>query len=72
MGVIKKLLIMYYIIITLLVEARMIMIGWEMEFIFGNKTLFREKTHIQTCVRNPNCIKGYFAPIKEDITWIIP
>lgn len=21
-----------------------------------------EKTHIQICVRNPNCIKGYFAP----------
>ncbi|MDE7247482.1 MAG: hypothetical protein K2N43_06315, partial [Lachnospiraceae bacterium] len=20
------------------------------------------KTHIQICVRNPNCIKGYFAP----------
>ena len=29
---------------------------------------FREKTHIQVCVVNPNCIKGYFAPrelIKE-------
>lgn len=23
-----------------------------------------EKTHIQICVRNPNCIKGYFAPKK--------
>lgn len=22
----------------------------------------REKTHVQICVRNPNCIKGYFAP----------
>lgn len=22
----------------------------------------REKTHIQICVRNPNCIKGYFSP----------
>lgn len=21
-----------------------------------------EKTHIQICVRNPNCIKGYFSP----------
>lgn len=20
------------------------------------------KTHIQICVRNPNCIKGYFSP----------
>jgi len=23
---------------------------------------FREKTHIQICVRNSNCIKGYFVP----------
>lgn len=23
-----------------------------------------EKTHIQICVRNPNCIKGYFSPLK--------
>ena len=23
---------------------------------------FRAKTHIQICVCNPNCIKGYFAP----------
>lgn len=23
---------------------------------------FREKTHIQICVRNPNCIKGFFLP----------
>jgi hypothetical protein len=21
---------------------------------------FREKNHIQLCIRNPNCIKGYF------------
>lgn len=26
---------------------------------------FYEKTHIQNCVRNPNCIKGYFAPKRE-------
>lgn len=26
---------------------------------------FYEKTHIQICVRNPNCIKGYFAPKRE-------
>ena len=25
---------------------------------------FREKTHIQLCVCNPNCIKGYFSPRK--------
>jgi len=23
---------------------------------------FREKNHIQICIRNPNCIKGYFLP----------
>lgn len=22
----------------------------------------KEKSHIQICVRNPNCIKGYFLP----------
>ena len=27
---------------------------------------FREKDHIQICIRNPNCIKGYFRPIKEN------
>lgn len=24
---------------------------------------FMEKTHIQICVTNPNCIKGYFKPL---------
>ena len=32
----------------------------------------REKTHIQICIRNPNCIKGYFAPKPTDISWNIP
>lgn len=32
---------------------------------------FREKTHIQICVRNPNCIKGFFAPRKIDKSWSI-
>lgn len=27
---------------------------------------FNEKNHIQICVRNPNCIKGYFIPRVED------
>lgn len=26
---------------------------------------FREKDHIQICVRNPNCIKGFFIPRSE-------
>jgi hypothetical protein len=29
---------------------------------------FREKNHIQICVRNPNCIKGFFIP-REIIDW---
>lgn len=27
---------------------------------------FREKDHIQICVRNPNCIMGYFLPRESD------
>lgn len=27
---------------------------------------FKEKSHIQICVRNPNCIKGYFRPLTLD------
>lgn len=27
---------------------------------------FRSKDHIQICIRNPNCIKGYFKPRKEN------
>ena len=27
---------------------------------------FREKDHIQICIRNPNCIKGFFLPRKID------
>jgi len=29
---------------------------------------FHDKTHVQICIRNPNCIKGYFFPRKE-IIW---
>ena len=31
-----------------------------------------EKTHIQICVVNPNCIKGYFAPMIPDKAYKIP
>jgi hypothetical protein len=27
---------------------------------------FREKNHIQLCIKNPNCIKGYFIPLDLD------
>ena len=33
---------------------------------------FREKTHIQICIRNPNCIKGYFAPLAADENYLMP
>jgi hypothetical protein len=29
---------------------------------------FRDKNHIQICMRNPNCIKGYFLP-RNEIGW---
>lgn len=33
---------------------------------------FREKTHIQICVVNPNCIKGYFDPRKPNESYPMP
>jgi hypothetical protein len=30
---------------------------------------FREKDHIQICVRNPNCIKGFFLPRNLDYSY---
>lgn len=33
---------------------------------------FRERTHVQLCIVNPNCIKGYFAPIAPDSRYVIP
>ena len=33
---------------------------------------FYEKSHIQLCIRNPNCIKGFFIPREEDNKWIVP
>jgi hypothetical protein len=30
---------------------------------------FRDKDHIQICVRNPNCIKGYFLLREENETF---
>ena len=34
---------------------------WEGQKLYPNAG-FREKNHIQICVCNPNCIKGYFLP----------
>lgn len=33
---------------------------------------FHEKNHIQLCIRNPNCIKGYFIPRIMDNKFGIP
>jgi hypothetical protein len=42
-------------------------------FIEGNPLYegagFYEKTHVQICIRNPNCIKGFFLPGKE-MNWL--
>ncbi|MCR5415183.1 MAG: hypothetical protein K6E79_00120 [Pseudobutyrivibrio sp.] len=32
----------------------------------------QEKTHIQICIVNPNCIKGYFKPLEADSSFPIP
>lgn len=32
---------------------------------------FMEQSHIQICIRNPNCIKGFFAPKELDSNWRI-
>jgi hypothetical protein len=33
---------------------------------------FLSKTHIQICVRNPNCIKGLFLPKASVAEWSVP
>lgn len=38
---------------------------WEGEELYPGAG-FREKNHIQICIRNPNCIKGYFWPRQPD------
>lgn len=30
---------------------------------------FNNKNHIQICIRNPNCIKGFFHPREIDINF---
>ena len=34
---------------------------WEGQELYPNAG-FREKDHIQICIRNPNCIRGFFYP----------
>jgi len=33
---------------------------------------FKEKNHIQICVRNPNCIKGFFRLRRQDCDFVVP
>jgi hypothetical protein len=35
---------------------------WEGEELYPGAG-FKQKNHVQICVRNPNCIKGYFRPL---------
>lgn len=44
---------------------------WEGNPIYPNAG-FMEQSHIQICVRNPNCIKGFFAPKDIDTEWVMP
>ena len=45
-------------------------------FVEGNEIYegsgFYQNTHVQICVRNPNCIKGYFAPLQENPQFDLP
>jgi len=38
---------------------------WEGDDLYPNAG-FKSKSHIQVCVRNINCIKGYFRPLEPD------
>lgn len=38
---------------------------WEGDDLYTNAG-FKERNHIQICVRNPNCIKGFFKPLPLD------
>lgn len=44
---------------------------WEGRPLYPNAG-FAEKNHIQICVCNPNCIKGYFLPRSIDVTYPNP
>lgn len=44
---------------------------WEGKELYPGTTL-KEKNHIQVCVRNPNCIKGYFRVRQADMSFVLP
>lgn len=41
---------------------------WEGAELYPNAG-FKEKNHIQVCIRNPNCIKGFFIPRELDTSY---
>lgn len=41
---------------------------WEGRELYPNAS-FREKDHIQICIRNPNCIKGFFQQRQGDVSY---
>lgn len=43
---------------------------WEGENLYPTSG-FRQKDHIQLCIINPNCIKGYFLPLDKNIDFDI-
>lgn len=43
---------------------------WEGKELYPNAG-FREKDHIQLCIRNPNCIKGFFYPRFTDPNYYV-
>lgn len=44
---------------------------WEGKDLYPNAG-FKERNHMQICVRNPNCIKGYFRPLAHIDDFDIP
>ena len=44
---------------------------WEGDYLWTNAG-FRDKNHIQICIRNPNCIKGFFIPREADPIFSTP
>ena len=44
---------------------------WEGKDLYENAG-FKEKNHIQICIRNPNCIKGFFIPRETDEDFNMP
>lgn len=44
---------------------------WEGEELYPSAG-FKEKNHIQICVRNPNCIKGFFLPRNASSDFEVP